>query len=266
MFLGERIAYIELHKTGTTHIRRLLADEVGGEILGEHNPAPPEARRAGRAFLGSIRDPWDWYVSLWAYGCGTGGWIRDVGRFGWRGAGWRRPGAALRATAMQALLVGRRWSAVYADPDDPALFREWLRILLDPRLADRFGRDYAHCRRRLGAGLMTARYLALFTDGGCLAVDRPEDIAGHDRAHCYIDDFIRVERLEEDLLAALDRHGVALDDAARGRILSAGRTNASSRHRDPARYHDEESIARIAGAESFLASKFGYAPPQAPAP
>src|SRR5690606_10461451 len=69
MFVSDRIVFLELQKTGCTHIRNLLQELVGGELVGKHNRAGRELCSVDRFFLGSVRDPWEWYISLWAYGC-----------------------------------------------------------------------------------------------------------------------------------------------------------------------------------------------------
>ena len=67
MFEADRLLYIDLHKTGCSHIGRLLQETVGGRRLGKHNR--PSAMPTDRMIIGSVRNPWDWYVSLWAFGC-----------------------------------------------------------------------------------------------------------------------------------------------------------------------------------------------------
>ena len=66
MFVAQGLIYLELQKTGGTHIRRLLERYTGGKPVGKHNRLP--AGSDADFIIGSIRNPWDWYVSLWAYG------------------------------------------------------------------------------------------------------------------------------------------------------------------------------------------------------
>ena len=80
---------------------------------------------------------------------------------------------------------------------------------------------------------------------------------------CYIDHFIRNERLEEDLIGALDSCGVRLSENQRDRIRSSGRTNASSRKQNASYYYDDDTIALVYERERFIVDKFGYVPPTA---
>src|SRR4051812_35017204 len=71
MFVSDRLIYIQMQKTASTHIARVLAEVVGGEQHQQHIRLRGD--RDGRLVVVSVRSPWDWYVSLWAYGCRGGG-------------------------------------------------------------------------------------------------------------------------------------------------------------------------------------------------
>ncbi len=81
MYVADRLIYLELQKTGSKQIRRLLSSCIGGKQTGKHNRMTE--LQPGRMIVDSIRNPWAWYVSLWAFGClgrGTGSW--KMPRFG----------------------------------------------------------------------------------------------------------------------------------------------------------------------------------------
>jgi hypothetical protein len=48
-------------------VTRLSSPGLAGEQRGKYNR--PDPSLTNRFVMGSIRNPWDWYVSLWAYGC-----------------------------------------------------------------------------------------------------------------------------------------------------------------------------------------------------
>ena len=74
MFVTERLIYFGLQKTGGFHIRGLLKQYNDGAPDGKHNHLKdlPD----NKVVIGSIRNTWDWYVSLWAYGVSGKGAIR----------------------------------------------------------------------------------------------------------------------------------------------------------------------------------------------
>ena len=73
MFISNKLVYLELHKTGCSHIRRILSIALDGELAGKHNKATKDLFTERRVFVGSVRNPWAWYVSLWGYGCDGNG-------------------------------------------------------------------------------------------------------------------------------------------------------------------------------------------------
>lgn len=166
MFVAEKLIYLQMQKTGSSHITRLLEEVVGGERQTKHSRL--ESDPGNRLVIGSVRNPWDWYVSLWAFGCSGRGaiWNRvtrpRLDRF------WRRdptgPKNLTSRVRTSLASLGRpveRWRSVYADSQDPALFRAWLAMLLgDARRIDA-DQGYGLSRFSPSMGLMTYRYLWL---------------------------------------------------------------------------------------------------------
>jgi hypothetical protein len=56
MFITDKLVYVQLQKTGSTHIARLLERTVGGEQRGKHNPATQELLDSSRIIVSSIRN------------------------------------------------------------------------------------------------------------------------------------------------------------------------------------------------------------------
>lgn len=274
MFVSDRIVFLELHKTGCTHIRNLLLELVGGRLEGKHNQAAAALFTPGRIFLGSVRNPWDWYLSLWAYGCDGKGVVhgnttRDGLRL--RGRGWRTdPGAALR----ELLQAGRnrnapRWRRTYRDVDDAGAFRDWLQMVHDPDTRADVGDGYGAAPMSSFAGLLTWRHTRLFCarsdEADALqAIASPGALEHRQRHHCFIDAFIRNEHLEHDLLEALDGAGIAVSAAVRRDLLQRPRTNTSSRTRDSGHYYDAASERLVGQRDGLLVGRFGYAPRTGP--
>jgi hypothetical protein len=270
MFVCDEIVFLQLQKTAGTHIAALLARHLGGRQHGKHGALDIDP--AGRLVVGSVRNPWDWYVSLWAYGCGTRGGVQGLlkgsrGDTALRilGAAWRWPG---RWPGAAGDLWRHRhrdpdfWRACYADSGDPEAFRRWLRAILSPEGRRLLGADYAARPLAGCAGFYTYRFLQVFTPAAVWrreagTIRQPGDIADFVARHGAVQAFVRTERLEEDLAAVFARIGRPDIDAA---TLRGTRTNASDRQ--PAGvYYDAETLALVAAADPFVTAHFGYAPP-----
>jgi hypothetical protein len=273
MFVSDRIVFVELQKPGCTHIRNLLKEIVGGEFVERHIQADPRLFTEGRSFLGSVRDPWDWYVSLWAYSCDSkGDFFDNVTTQGirLRKRGWRLRPYALLIETLQSRpnWHAAQWKRTFRDINDPGAFREWLYMLNDQAYWPDVGEGYWRCPLNRFAGLLTYRYMKLFTcKTGELDVLRsvrtPEQLAAHEDKHCFIDHFIRNEHLESDLLAALQRMQVPVPPNMVAKLIAAPRTNTSSKKHGTAYYYDAATEQLVGQREARIIDRFGYAAPSA---
>lgn len=277
MFVAEKLVFLELHKTGGTHIGRWLAKLVGGEQVGKHNRLPMALR--DRFIVGSVRNPWDWYVSLWAYGCsGQGSVYRQTTRrldlHYVRSQLCREMGVhrvTLGQGAVQCWHDLRKpvaaWRSVYQNSEDAGAFREWLKLMLDRRHRFDMGEGYGFSPVSWAFGLMTYRYVKLFTAmdtalyrdaalgtlGGLRELWKNKALVGF---------VVRNEMLEPDLLTALRLAGYDISIEDEADLLSGrlNRTNTSKR-RATAYYYDDDTAALVGQREAFIVETHGYRPP-----
>lgn len=243
MIKCEQLTYIQMQKTGCSHIALLLESLLGGRRSKRKHDAPSTKEiDEGGYFVSSIRNPWDWYLSLWTFGVQGGG---SLHRF---------------------TVEGRFWSELYKAHclADAGLFRAWLKELLNPDNSSLLGEGYGVGTIAKLCGFMTYRYLKLCCRDP-FRVHQLEildvDLAKFEKDNCYIDFFIRQESLEEDLCIAIEKVQT-LTGEEEARIYSAGRTNASERPLPLADYYDEETIELVGNRDRLLVDKFGYSPPK----
>jgi hypothetical protein len=266
MFVGPNYVYLQLQKTGCSHVARVLEQTIGGSESHKHARMPEAWRGGKRMVLGSIRNPWDWYVSLWTYACGTGGDLYDrlTGKLDWRA--WlyparRYPLRTLGSYARYRRIEHGKWREVYADARNPELFRRWLRMILDPALAPELGEDYADSDLAASCGFYTWRWARLFVaDFATLFTSGRRtnaDVTRYLDAAVAVDAFIRTESMEPDLRRVLAKLGVTDPDRL-ALVTNTGRTNASERERDPGYYYDPQTRELVATREWYLIERFGY--------
>lgn len=288
MFVSDKLVYLQMQKTASTHIAKTLAAVVGGEQHLQHKRLAIDP--AGRLVVASIRNPWSWYVSLWAYGCRGGGGesglynqvtagppsLSDVAGRAVRDARARRrlPIDVLRdARAERARVRNVRtdlWRAVYTDPDDVDAFRGWLRLMFDPaRAGELSGQPPRYGQTGLAghSGFMTFRYFTLLADDRArmadkAALDSLAAIREFDREHTVHDDMIKIECLEPELQRVLARAGYELDDDQQAELHKrCSRKTNESPHRSDREYYDDASLELVATREQFLIDKYAYVPP-----
>ncbi|MGD1910904.1 MAG: hypothetical protein ACFB2X_08630 [Rivularia sp. (in: cyanobacteria)] len=267
MFVSEKIVFIQLQKTGCTHIAKLLSNLLEGRHIGKHNRATPELFTNQRSFLGSIRDPWEWYVSLWAYGCDKKGRIyqRVTKRKGdLRGREWsNNPLDAAYSLLNDFSRNTDRWKRSYSDVNDASGFRDWLYMIHDKSYWNDFGEGYGSCPTTKFAGLLTYRYLKLFCRDNFNHILSFSDLKEFEKSNCYIDHFIRNENLEEDLVRALNLCGINISETQKNTIYYSSKTNTSSKKNKISYYYDNEMINLVNDRERFIIDKFVYTSPTA---
>lgn len=265
MFKCNEFIYIQMQKTGCTHIASLLCKLFKGEMIGKHNAATPEQLKLIHYFISSIRNPWEWYLSLWAFGVqGGGGFMRRLTN--------RQKSqsfvAILNNPNQPAEILTNdvlKWRSVYERVDDVERFRLWLKLIHAPDNSEVLRKIYGNTTVINMYGFMTYRYLNLC----CKNIEQlhnSEWISGFsklekfDKNNCYIDYFIRQEALEDTLCEAIE-HVRPITQQDRVLIYGAKKTNASVKLLSTSDYYDRESIDLIQERDRLIIEKFGYTPP-----
>lgn len=274
MFISDEIVFVELQKTGCSHIRVLLSKFLQGDLIGKHNRPDHDLLKSKRTFLGSVRNPWDWYVSLWSYGCQPKGALYNqvtqpnARQFpSLQGRYWRHsPVNGILSVLYEGIRDPSPWQQCYSDVNNPECFRAWLRLLYGHRSCLDIQERYFYSFTKYTAGLLTYRYLYLFCrHHNDLYVDRAlrhfDALKHFADKNCYIDYFIRNEHLESDLIDTLDHCSLSLNEAQQAQILSVSKTNASKRKRDFSYYYDSETVELVHQREKLIIDQFAYQPP-----
>ncbi|MHC4271972.1 MAG: hypothetical protein ACYST2_06635, partial [Planctomycetota bacterium] len=236
MFVCDNIVYLQLQKTGCSHVAKLLGQLLKGEQIGSHNRLTTTLLNSDKFVLGSVRNPWDWYISLWGYGCDKKGALYrglTSRRIRIRGHGFRiNLISATKSLVQELKRPGRKYRKTYKDSNNPELFRRWLHLIHDAE-NKYLGDQYKSSPINQFAGFYTYRYLFLFSrDVDHLyttTISNLEELNNYDEQNNVLDYTVRLECLEEDLVRALEACGTTLTDEQLSMLYSSKRTNASSR-------------------------------------
>lgn len=256
MFVSDKLVYLALQKTGCTHVLKMLSTTPGlnGEVIGKHNTINQISKEklgdiSKKIKAGNVRNPWDWYVSLWAYGSMD------------NGALYKRlaSGNIFKKILQPRTLLGssREWKKVYSSNSDPALFRQWLKMLLDANIAD-VGEGYGNAAVSKEMGLYSYRYLKLYTynfGSNIKQMQTINDAIAFDKEKNFIDNFIRNENLENDLKELLLKVGISEDVI--NEVMNTPKTNSSVRRRY-SEYYDDESKELVNKKEKLIIEKHNY--------
>jgi hypothetical protein len=269
MYKADELIYIQMPKTGCSHIALILSRLFDGRQIGKHNAASRDDIDSDRHFISSIRNPWDWYVSLWTFGVQGNGGLCD--RLTRRSlvrclkSAVQNPRRDLARVFYELTRDVNKWRNLYNSSDNVDAFRSWLFEVHDPRNRHQLGEGYGRTAIAEFCGFMTYRYLYLCcTDVEKLCDPRSigsyDDLVEFEREHCYIHDFVRQESLEDSLCGILEKIR-PLTQGERDLIHAAKKTNTSKRSLLLSDYYDDASIALVGDREHLLIDKFDYRPP-----
>ena len=265
MFINDKIIFIEQPKKGSTHIRKLLSQILDGELIGKHNKVSSDLLNNRRKIIGSIRNPWERYLSLWAFGCrGMGGVHQNTtnSHNNYRVLSVRGNNSLNERTPdslFQDRIAFRK--DLYVDIDDAERFRRWLYLSQDKNYRGDIDLEYVNFPLSEFAGLLTYRYLDLFCNGDLVRLHHLEQLKIFIDQNGIVDYFIRNEFLEDDLIAVLSKCGEHISQLNRQVIYCTDKSNVSLRKVSTRYYYDTDTIEPIRQREQFVIEKFGYQPP-----
>ena len=253
MFYCKELTYIQMHKTGCTHIAKLLNQLFDGQQIGKHNQAPSELITKGQYFVSSIRNPWDWYLSLWTYGVQGNGRLRqDLTQATKRNSFLKESDFAL-------------WRSVYDDTRNIYSFRRWLKMIHNPNNSIFIGENYHRTVIPFFCGLMTYRHLYLCCRNIQMLLT-PSKIVNFDdlqkfyNQNYYINFTIHQEYLNEELQTVIENIR-PLKSYEKLLINNSTKTNTSKREYSLTEYYDNETCDLVGNRDRMIIDKFGYSPP-----
>lgn len=237
----ESLVYLDLEKTGCTHVQRLLNTIVDEDLLSFKKHARPLHPVGEKTCLLTIRNPWDWYVSLWAFGCSGRGRVR-----------------------MRLVNADSEISKLYDDPRDAVAFRRWLQYMHDPKFISSkvLGENYAISSNENIIGLYTHRWLGMIIPGYPVKLGKSLELR---QLRKLIEQkslkpvVIHQESLEKDLTSALLGSNVRKAPNWEQFIIKRALKKQNTSDRAAyTYYYDEDSAALIAERESLIIDAYGY--------
>jgi hypothetical protein len=248
----DNFIYLDVYRTGSTHVIGLLEQICEGRPVrafrhSSLTKARPLGLTGGKRVFTSVRNPWDWYVSLWAYGADGKSAIRRH---------------LARKFNRQELV------ALYDKTDPVASFRRWLGVVHDPAILNAAMKEHMpESGLAPVIGLYTYRFLRVTTRYPRLLLRRPfiNSPAGAVSYHRMMKAYgavLRNETLSDDLVNFVIAHPAGFRSQAADIIRAAdsrpantsGRTLPSYRA-----YYRDIDAALVSNRDQFFADEFGYA-------
>ncbi len=247
----DNFIYLDVYRTGSTHVIALLEKicETGLLKASRHSSLTkirPWGFAGGKPVFTTVRNPWDWYVSLWAYGSDGKSAIR------------RHLTPHVSEAGMAAL---------YDKRNPRQAFSRWLRMMHDPAELNRVMKEHLpESGLAPVVGLYTYRFLRVTTRFPRLLLRRPfigspQGARRHHRLLKAYDTVLRNETLDNDLISFIAAHPAGFKAAAAEIIRAAAARPANTSNRSLASYRDYYSSSDaglVASRDRFFIDEFGY--------
>ena len=273
MLTSDKLILVELHKSGSSRLKKLLGEFVGGETSGKHAGYADELVATGKPIVGYVCNPLTWYLTQWQLGCAGKGDIhkRLTDQERWDQLQARRANRPLKEGSRPgALELPEGWNADYAkkawyaDAESPEAFREWLKVVLTNRAIRRLvDSGYAGSPVNKVAGLMTYHLFTSFVRGGenvDKSIDSLEALEALGAANAITPHFIRAESIGTDLLQVLTTLGISLTNEQRAEV-DALKDRGAAAAKAIQRFYDVPSLRMVAKRDELISKLFGYTAP-----
>ena len=269
MFISDKLCFLELGKTGCSYIREVLSQNIPqGSLTHIHDTIDNELLNSNRFFLGSIRNPFDWYVSLWAFGCLYKKKDPLYSNLTSRRINPFRLSSINKNYLKKAKFISNQFTKnisinkkLYSDPLNVDNFREWIKIILKKIDKYQIGEHYAISNTNRFIGYMTFHYLLRFVNPSKLymlfnnEITNYEDLISFDKNFNFIMSMIKFESIDQDLLSTFNQLNIPINKTE---VLQKKAVNKSVRLKDTMSYYDDETIKIVRQNDHLIFEKYKY--------
>jgi hypothetical protein len=250
----KKFIYLDVYKTGSTHINFLLKKIVKEKPVrvkrhSSITKGRPFTGKGGKLVFATVRNPWDWYVSMWAYGHTVENPLYEH---------------------IKKAFGQEKLNELYEMDNPSVAFPKWLRAMHDQEFLAKALKGH----RLPSSGLMpfmgfyTYRFMRVTMPYPEIFLRKPfinsmdSAVAAHRRWKMY-DVLMRSETLDQEFADFAAKHGPELGFSDRAVDViekqSDKHRNVSKRTLDSYRdYYTDELRDLVASRDRFFIDLFGY--------
>jgi len=263
MLVSDKLIFLELHKTGCTHTRNIFSKipSVGGERFGNHNGYYNSSKSTlntinffAKEKIGTIRNPWSWYVSLWAFGCmKKGGLYHQL---------TSKNGYTLKKKIKNPERIfypSKYWEKLYEDPFNESNFRTWLQMLLTKNRIP-VSNNYKNFAISKTIGFLTFRAIQLYTRNSkqsLLKLNTLEEVTKFYDQNNYMDVIIKNEQIESYFIENSEKYELSIPEM-KSVLNSFPQKSNASKHHPYKSYYDSKTQDLVAQKDAWVIKKFKY--------
>ena len=267
MYLTKDFCYLEMMRSGTTHVHKLFKKFIPeGKQIGHHSPPEQNILDSNRKFVGSIRNPWSWYLSVWSFGCENGGHLHY--RLTEKKIYFDQLGFMLKPYLVPYVFFQQffkplqKWRLLFSDSDNSKNFREFLKLIYSNKRIFDLGDGYAFSPIHKFAGLMTFYYVQLHSSRSKVLftkqVNSYEKLKNFDKSFNILDYTIKSENLENDFFDFLEKIKLRIDKNKKDHVKKLDKSSKSLRKNNLDYYYNDECIELVQEKEKLIIDKYNY--------
>ncbi len=253
MLETKSLVYFDLQKTGCTYLAKVLQEILQEKKIHyqKHGIAFTldtfENIKNNKFSIVTVRNPWDWYVSLWKYGCQeSGGFFKYM-----------------KAHGFESLYDFNNNKNIQA-------FQIWLKIVNDTKFIKQcLGAKYRKSGIFKFAGFYSFRYLSLiYFDfiNEATNLKSFDDLWEYDLKNNFVNAHLKTHNLEKDLIdfiSSLPPNSKIFRKNYKNTIyrISKKEINRSEAHKtrlEFVEYYDDEAKEIVIAREKLFIDKFGF--------
>ncbi|AOW77064.1 hypothetical protein A3Q34_09470 [Colwellia sp. PAMC 20917] len=273
MLVNNEFIFLQLQKTGGTYLESLILEHFPQtEQLGKHFRPSKSFDFQGKKVIGSIRNPWEWYLSYWSYSClNKGGPYyqcckkKSLTKFFTNGRKYNCHqeipycfNDLTNITKSEISRPSNKWARLYENANDPERFREWIKLVLAPERKFDLFQDYGVSTISNFAGIYTYLFFFLFAKDFQILFDESMSIDTLENIKLNLDGILKTENLESDFIFTLNSLNIPYHKALTPALAKKEKANTSNRAHPTSFYYDKETAELVANKEKFLINKFDY--------
>ena len=265
MIFGKKYVFLELGRTGSTYARYILVQIPNSYGVGKkHNNYNSLNISKKKEFeqkykIGTIRNPFEFYVSLFVFCCEKRGGLYDRIT--------KKPDifsyynySDIFKTIYLHFKYKKKWLRVLDNRNSNENFKHFIKLLFDIN-PEAMGNHYGLSKLNNSIGLLTFNYLKLYSKNfinESKTLKSYKEIVEYDKKNNFMDCVFRNESLAQDIL---DNYKFYADseDTIKKAILNRPKRSKTSTVKKPFHlFYDDELKEIIFKKDQFIFEKYGY--------
>lgn len=265
MIFGDKYVFLELGRTGSTYARYILKQIPNSKAVGKkHNIYNDLTKEQKAEFeiknkIGTIRNPFEYYVSLFAFCCSERGGLHERIT--------RKPDVLsfytvtdIFKTIVLHFKYKKKWKKITSDENSTENFKEFLKMLFKTH-PEAIGDYYGASKANNIMGFLSFNYLRTYTrhfEKDVKTIIHTDLLFEYDRKNNFIDIMFRNETLKQQLLENHQFYADSKEVIEKSISNRPPRSKTATEKKPFHLFYDDETRNLIYEMDRFIFEKYNY--------